>query len=379
MIKPSPAPGIVSCTTELVNIGPTLPEVQNLGVDLAQFAPLHQGRSVLITGAGGSIGSSLSQAILCHHPKVLVGLDSSESSLHDLCTSSVAPQRPLALLGSVCDTPLLEEIFRIHRPEIIYHAAAFKHVAIAENNPFEVMRNNVLGTHCVAQAAMRHGTEQVLTISTDKAVDPTSILGASKRIAELLMLAFNSSQPLMKAVRLANIWGSRGSVVPLFLRQISAGGPLTVTHPAVQRYFMSMSSALAVIFTAAAGKDGGIFVPELENQIPVLRVAQSLIQHTGLTEDAIPIVFTGLRPGEKMEELLVARQETRYAINDILAGLASPTVLPQEIIGLMEALRDALQRRSLPDLLNIVLALVPEYRPSESLTRGEICCGRARR
>ena len=378
MIKPSPATGIVSCTTELMNIGPTLPEVQNLEVDLGQFAPLHQGRSVLITGAGGSIGSCLFQAILCHHPKVLVGLDSSESSLHDLCTS-VAPQRPVTVLGSVCDAPLLEELFRSHRPEIVYHAAAFKHVAIAENNPFEVTRNNVLGTHCVAQAAMRHGTEQVLTISTDKAVDPTSILGAGKRIAELLMLAFTSSQPLMKAVRLANIWGSRGSVVPLFLRQISAGGPLTVTDPAVQRYFMSMSSALAVIFTAAAEKDGGIFVPELENQIPVLKVAQSLIQHTGLAEDAIPIVFTGLQPGEKMEELLVSKQEIRYAINDILAGLASPTVSPQEIIGLMEALGDALQRRSLPDLLNIVLTLVPEYRPSDSLTNREVCCGRARR
>jgi len=346
-------------------------------VDLAQFARLHQGRSVLITGAGGSIGSRLSHAVFSHHPRVLVCLDSSESGLHELSTSWITAQRPVEVLGNVCDSALLEEIFRNHRPEIIYHAAAFKHLAIGENNPFEIMRNNVLGTHCVAQAAMRHGAERVITISTDKAVDPTSILGASKRIAELLMLAFTSSQPRMKAIRLGNIWASRGSVVPLFLQQISAGGPLTVTDPAVQRYFMSMFSALGVIFSAAAETDGCIFVPELEQQIAVVRVAQSLIQHKGVALDAIPIVFTGLRPGEKLEERLVSKREARYAINDILAGVTDSTVSAPEVIGIMETLREVLQRRSLPDLLNVVLALVPEYRPSEALTGREVCCGTA--
>lgn len=358
---------IVALSSDSTQMKPTLPKVQNLQMDLREFAYLHRNRSVLITGAAGSIGSELARAVLFHDPKVLICLDSSESGLYDLSTSWTPRNErpPVAVLGSVCNPALLEEIFRDFEPAIVYHAAAFKHLTIAESNPFEVIHNNALGSHCIAQAALRYKAEQLLTISTDKAVHPTSILGVSKRIAELLMIALDSPKPMMKAVRLGNIWGSRGSVVPLFMRQIAAGGPLTVSAPDVKRYFMSMSSAIGVIFMSAAARQSGILVPDLKHQIPVLEVVESLIQQMGAQD--VPIVFTGLQPGEKMSELLVSESENRNEINCFIAAVEGPAISNHEISRFIEALKDVLYRRSRADLLQLVLTLIPEYRPSELL------------
>src|SRR5580658_2613021 len=240
------------------------------------------GRTILLTGAGGSIGSALAKTVMRLGPRCLILLDNSERSLNeiDLELAHIDRNSHTSVLGDICDAKLLSELFKRYRPEVVYHAAAFKHVPLAENNPFAAVRNNALGTASLARISQAEGVASFVMVSTDKAVDPISIMGASKRVAELALLNLNNPKNRMSAVRLANVLGSQGGVVPTFLNQISQGGPVTVTHQSVSRYFLAMDEAVELILLASGlAESGGIFVPQASPPVKILDIALELIGH----------------------------------------------------------------------------------------------------
>lgn len=269
------------------------------------------------------------------------------------------------VLASVGDSAAITRLFERHRPEIVFHAAAFKHVPMMEDNPFAAVANNALGTHTLVEAAEKYSCEQLLMVSTDKAVAPSSIMGASKRIAELILLAPRSARVGIKAVRLGNVLSSTGSVVPLFERQIAQGGPVTVSHPDVRRYFMTLTEAVDTLLGALSpDSPAGVSVPKLGEPIRILDLAKFLIG-----QQPVPIVFTELRPGDKMEESLISPSETyRNASSGSLRAVDSPTLSPDELSSSLNDLRRAIEQSDLPSLLETVQRMVPEYRPSLSLT-----------
>jgi FlaA1/EpsC-like NDP-sugar epimerase len=334
---------------------------------------LFEERSVLLTGAGGSIGSALAKAIIAQRPRSLVLLDHSEQNLHhfDLDLSALpGGDIRLSILGDVCDRTLLSEIFEEHEPDVVIHAAAFKHVPLMETNPISAVRNNSLATNLLARTARAHGVTSFVMVSTDKAVNPCSVMGASKRLAELALLRWTSVRTPMRALRLGNVFGSRGSVVPTFLRQISAGGPVTVTHPDVNRYFMGMAEAVALLIsTASLEEGGGIFVSHPGEPVRILDLARQLIEQSGhKSESKIPIVMTGLRPGDKMSEEFFSELETVIETSDAKLRLITTPQSPHEFFdSAMLALHDAVDRRDATSVLDLLCRLVPEYRPSETV------------
>jgi len=339
-----------------------------LALDPAQVTVSLRGKRILITGAGGWIGSALTRGIAEFAPKQLVLLEAAERNLYEIDTA--LRQLPSAVehvsvLGSVSQPALLAEMFSRYRPQIIYHAAAFKHVPLMEQNPFAAIENNATGTHLLVQAATANAdTEQVILLSTDKAVDPVSIMGASKRIAELVMLAPRAASTRMKAVRLGNVLGSEGSIVPLFLKQILSGQPITVTHPNVRRYFLTTEDAVALLLHASSAETPpGILVPELGAPVLVESLAHYLMDGSG----QVPIVFTQLRPGDKMCEALLSERESYVAHADgrqPLREVKSP-YLPEAVLDeVLRQLEQACRARSLEHLLAAVFRAVPEYQPS---------------
>ena len=244
------------------------------------------GRSVLLTGAGGSLGSALAKAIIQLEPQQLILIDHSERNLHEIDSELTAalPGVPrISVLGDICHAALLSEIFDRYHPEIVYHAAAFKHVPLMESNPLAAVRNNALGTNNLARISRIAGVRTFVMVSTDKAVNPISVMGASKRVAELALLRWSGSSNYMRALRLGNILASVGSVVPTFLRQISRGGPVTVTHPEVCRYFHTMDEAVElVLLTSRVETGGGIFTPQLGEPVRILDLARQLVSDSHL-------------------------------------------------------------------------------------------------
>lgn len=339
-----------------------------LALDRSQVSASLQGKRILITGAGGWIGSALTRGIAELAPKQLVLLEAAERSLYEIDTALRQLPYPIehvSILGSVSQPALLAEMFSRYRPQIVYHAAAFKHVPLMEQNPFAAIENNAIGTNLLVQAATANvETEQLILLSTDKAVDPASIMGASKRIAELVLLAPRAASARMKAVRLGNVLGSEGSIVPLFLKQILSGQPVTVTHPEVRRYFLTTADAVILLLHAASAETPqGILVPELGELVPVEALAQHLMDRPG----QVPIVFTQLRPGDKMSEALLSDRESYVAHADVnrpLRAVKSPC-LPEAILHeILRQLEQACRERSLEQLLTAVLRAVPEYQPS---------------
>lgn len=331
-----------------------------------------QGRRILITGAGGSIGSALAHAVFRCDPEHVVLLDASEQALHRLTQGMGWPSSPAtgtpytAALGSVGDRGLIEELFERHRPEIVIHTAAFKHVPLMEFHPFAAVQNNALGTFTLTQAAVESGAGQVLMLSTDKAVEPSSIMGASKRIAELILLWLTSGATRLKAVRLGNVLGSDGSVLPIFQSQIDRGEALSVTHPDASRYFLSMQQAVHLLLHALSSDiPAGIFVPELGEPIRIEEIARRLLAASPGSESRI--VFTGLHPGDKLTEKLVSPSES---VSDLYIGSGASFLRAVhtssfiEVESAMEELRGAVQERNLPQLLHVVMKLVPDYQPS---------------
>jgi FlaA1/EpsC-like NDP-sugar epimerase len=283
------------------------------------------------------------------------------------------PEVPFAPeIGSVRDPYRLEEVFAEHRPSIVYHAAAYKHVPMMEVHPFEAVENNVFGTRNVAITAAQYGVRDFVMISSDKAVRPTNIMGATKRLAELLIRSLQNGGPKYVSVRFGNVLGSSGSVVPIFKRQIADGGPVTVTHPEMRRYFMTIPEACHLVLQASTmGRGGEIFVLDMGEPVRIVDLARNLILLSGLRpEKDIPIVFTGVRPGEKLsEELSVLDEDTLPTFHPkikIFAGNA-----PNEAsVGLyMDRLRAICDTRAFGDLILAIKEMAPEYNPSSEILR----------
>ncbi|MGI8925614.1 MAG: polysaccharide biosynthesis protein [Tepidiformaceae bacterium] len=314
-------------------------------VDYAACSHSVKGKVVLVTGAAGSIGAELCRQLLSFRPRELHLLDNNESGLHDLSLelAALSPETTIRLwIANIVDAPRVESVFRTVRPNLVYHAAALKHVPLMEMHPGEAFRVNVLGTLNLARAARTFQTGMFVLISTDKAVRPTSIMGATKRIAELLVLALARESELTNyaAVRFGNVMGSRGSVVPTFMRQIERGGPVTVMHPDMMRYFISIPEAVSLVIQAGTfGGHGNIYMLDMGEEINILELAERMIRLRGLRPgEDIEVVFTGPRPGEKLREELVADFEQMQATDHpkVMRLTASLEVMESEIHRLID-------------------------------------------
>jgi FlaA1/EpsC-like NDP-sugar epimerase len=267
-------------------------------------------KHVLVTGAGGSIGSELCRQIAGYKPRLMLLLDASESNLYqvqmELKHSANHPEH-VAVIGRVQDKKLMRDLFNKFQPDVVFHAAAYKHVPLMEENPWEAVYSNVIGTHTVIKESVRNGVESFVLVSTDKAVRPTNVMGATKRITEKILQTTDSKNTRLMAVRFGNVIGSSGSVVPLFIRQIAKGGPITVTHPEVTRFFMTIEEACQLILQAfTMGTGGEIFILEMGTPVKIVDMAYDLIRLAGKEAGVdIDIKFTGLRPGEKLYEELI--------------------------------------------------------------------------
>jgi FlaA1/EpsC-like NDP-sugar epimerase len=333
------------------------------------------GKTILLTGAGGFIGSALAEAIMRLKPGHLILLDHSERNLNEIdlkLAATSARDLYTSVLGDICDTKLLSEVLRRYRPHTVYHAAAFKHVPLMETNPFAAVANNALGTYELAKLVRASGATKMLMISTDKAVNPISIMGASKRAAELALLNLDSPRTCMSAIRLGNIWGSQGSVVPTFLNQISRGGPITVTHPEASRYFLSIDEAVELILRAAGlGGSSGIFIPQLGAPMKIVDVAQHLInQDRSRVEKVIPVTFTGLRTGDKMSEEFLSEEEVAEPTIDRRLFRVTNKKLTNDRFDLaMDELSNSVEQRDLTSMIKTFYKIVPNYRPTKLLDR----------
>jgi FlaA1/EpsC-like NDP-sugar epimerase len=331
------------------------------------------GKSVLLTGAGGSIGSALANTIGSCEPKTLILLDHSESALSVLeCRLSGTPSFPscIFLVGNVCEPNLLLEIWHRYAPTNVYHAAAFKHVPLMESNPSAAIWNNAIGTYTLAKIAYMRGVDKFTLISTDKAVNPRSIMGASKRIAELATLRWQGSRGEMRVVRLGNVVETQGSVIPKFRRQISMGGPVTVTHSEASRYFLTLEQAVgAILLTSVIPGDGGIFVPELGEPVKILNLASKLIKEAGSHLcGSVTVNITGLRPGDKLtEDFTFDHESLEPTSQPRLFRVRSSAIVTEAFDRHLERLTSSASRRCLSEMLKVVEELIPEYIPSESL------------
>jgi len=341
-----------------------------------------RGRSVLVTGAGGSIGSELCRQILTTEPARIVLFDVSEVALYsiEIELRDLASELNVelhAVLGSVCDVARLQQVMRTHRVETVYHAAAYKHVPLVEANPLEGIRNNIFGTRAVAHVAALCGVDRVILVSTDKAVRPTSVMGATKRMAEMVLqnAQARSAKTIYCMVRFGNVMGSSGSVIPLFQKQIAAGGPVTVTHPQVIRYFMTIPEAAQLVVQAGSlGRGGDVFLLDMGKPVAILDLAKRMIHLSGLEiKDAqypqgdIEIVFTGLRPGEKLfEELLVSGDVLSTSHPKIMRSLDG-SADTHDVDEILDELEHAVLTDDIAAALRVleraVEGFVPDYQP----------------
>jgi FlaA1/EpsC-like NDP-sugar epimerase len=328
------------------------------------------GKTILLTGAGGFIGSALAESMVQLKPGHLILLDHSERNLNEIdlkLAARSAGDLYTSVLGDIRDAKLVSEVLERYRPHVVYHAAAFKHVPLMETNPFAAVANNALGTYSLAKLVCASGVANLVMISTDKAVDPIGIMGASKRVAELALLNLDNSRTRMSAIRLGNVWGSQGSVVPMFLSQISQGGPVTVTHPEVSRYFIKIVEAVELIFLASAFEGvGGIFIPQLGAPMKIVDVAQHLIsQDQSVSDKAIPVTFTGLRAGDKMSEVFISEDEAAEpTIDRRLLRVTNKKISDDSLHLDLDKLSNSVQQRDLISLIETLCKIVPTYRPT---------------
>ncbi len=306
-------------------------------VDLDSIMGYVQEKVVLVSGGGGSIGSELCRQIAAHQPKQLIIIDIYENNAYDIQQELVRSYPKLnleVLIASVRNDARIEKIFETYHPEIVYHAAAHKHVPLMEKSPNEAVKNNVFGTLTMVKAADKYGVNRFVMISTDKAVNPTNVMGATKRICEMIIQTYNSkSKTEFVAVRFGNVLGSNGSVIPLFKKQLEQGGPITVTHPGIIRYFMTIPEAVSLVLQAGAYSRGGeIFVLNMGEPVRILDLAKNLIRFSGYTpNEDILIEFTGLRPGEKLYEELLMKEEGLRDTKNNLIHIARPISMNEHI------------------------------------------------
>jgi len=336
--------------------------------DPQELSPYISGKTLLVTGAGGSIGSELCRQIAQYNPQSLVLFERYENALHSLMLELKAAfpaVKILPVIGDVAVPDRVSEVFQQCRPDIVFHAAAHKHVPLMELNPKEAIRNNVLGTRVVAEAALKAGVDRFVLISTDKAVNPSSIMGATKRIAEHVMQEFQrTGLTKFTVVRFGNVLGSNGSVVPLFSEQIRKGGPVTVTHPEIKRFFMTIPEAVQLVLQASVmGQGGEVFVLDMGEQIKVVDLARNMIVLAGLVPDKdIQIVFTGLRPGEKLyEELFEDSVQVEPTTHPKIHRAGGASISTGELDDWLESLQGNLPKCDEGTLLHDLKRLVPSF------------------
>ena len=344
---------------------------ESVVIDAEPVGAMLRGRVVMITGGGGSIGSELCRQVVRFQPEQLVVLDISEFAVYRL-TEELHERYPelqlVPCIGDVKDADLLDDIMQRYRPHIVFHAAAYKHVPLMEEvNAWQAVRNNVLGTYQVAHAAIRAGVSRFVLISTDKAVNPTNVMGASKRLAEMVcqVLHQGSGPTRFETVRFGNVLGSAGSVIPKFQEQIAKGGPITVTHPDITRFFMTIPEASQLVLQAASmGSGGEIFILDMGKPVRIVDLAKDLIRLNGYAEEQVQITYTGLRPGEKLHEELLADEETTLPTHHHKLRVARAREVPH---GFIQALLPWLMQRAVlsDDAVRAHLQeIVPEYAPA---------------
>ncbi len=340
-------------------------------VDLESIMGYVSNRVILITGAGGSIGSELCRQIASHKPKQMILIDIYENNAYDIQQELKRKYPDLdlrVLIASVRNTKRIDDIFEEYKPDIVYHAAAHKHVPLMEDSPNEAVKNNVLGTYKVVDASHRFGVKKFVMISTDKAVNPTNIMGATKRLCEMIVQSYNTrSNTEFVAVRFGNVLGSNGSVIPLFKKQIAEGGPVTVTHPDIIRYFMTIPEAVSLVLQAGAyAKGGEIFVLDMGEPVKILDLAKNLILLSGHKPgEDIKIEFTGLRPGEKLYEEMLMAEEGLQDTENALIHIGKPIDFDvNEFMVKLKELSDYVVNEPL-DIKQKVAEMLPNYKISE--------------
>lgn len=339
-------------------------------LNMGPVAEFFREKTVLITGGGGSIGSELCRRLLTLNPQRIILYDISENYMYDLYNElslqygKALKDKLILCVGSIRDQQRLDEVFDLYKPQVVLHAAAHKHVPLMEDCPDQAVKNNVFGTYLTAKTAIRHDVKRFVMISTDKAVNPTNVMGATKRVAEMIIEALNGqSGTEFTAVRFGNVLGSHGSVVPLFERQIRSGGPVTLTHPDIIRYFMTIPEAASLVLQAASIAQGGeLFVLDMGRPVRIQELAQRMIQLYAPRDDRkVEIVYTGLRPGEKLyEELLLSGEGIAKTENEKIF-IAQPEVIsPEQLDGILATLQTCLDEGG--DMLACLHQVVPTFR-----------------
>ncbi len=345
-------------------------------VENPQTRAFYEGKTVLVTGGGGSIGSELCRQIAALHPKKLAILDIYENNAYDVQQELIRKYGEElnleVIIASVRDVERLDHIFRDLRPDIVFHAAAHKHVPLMEHSGVEALKNNVLGTYNVAEMAEKYGVEKFLLISTDKAVNPTNVMGASKRLCEMVIQCREGSKTEFTAVRFGNVLGSNGSVIPLFKRQIEAGGPVTLTDKRIIRYFMTIPEAVQLVMvTCAMAHNGELYVLDMGKPVKILDLAENMIRLSGFTPyKDIDIVEIGLRPGEKLyEELLMKTEELDKTDNDMIFIERDKKLSRQEVEEKLALVRAAIETEEQSAVLDVIRKTVPTFRDPEEVNR----------
>ncbi len=339
---------------------------EEVGLDLEKISHFYDGKTILVTGAGGSIGREIFLQLFRLPIKRAVAFGHGENSIHSLIVSTGKDRRFSYCIGDVKDINKLLHEFSRFKPDIVFHAAAHKHLPLMEDYPDEAVKTNVIGTYYTALASIQSGVKDFVFVSTDKAVNPSSVMGATKRAAEKIILSFNELQDVtrFRLTRFGNVLGSRGSVIPVFTKQIENGGPITVTHPEMTRYFMSIAEAARLVIKAATVPLGKIFVMDMGRPIRIFDLAKNLLKMYGLDEDKIPIVFTGLRKGEKMHE------ELTYSGRDLIpsdyeklfiSGEDFKVMCRDDIKEMVSNLSDSAEKYSEGEILSILCKYIPEY------------------
>jgi len=351
-------------------------------LDMGEIRGYLNGKTILVTGCGGSIGSELCRQILRFEPQTLVLVDANEANLFHIemeLHNESHGDRCRAVLGLIQDEKLMTAVFEKYRPHVVFHAAAYKHVPMLETNPWEAVVNNIIGSRVIMEMARKHGTERFVLVSTDKAVRPTNVMGASKRVTELLLHGLQGTGTRFMAVRFGNVIGSSGSVIPVFRNQIEQGGPVTVTHPEVRRFFMTIPEAAQLILQAGGmGQGGEIFILKMGTPVKIVDMARDLIRLSGREPDRdVKIIFTGLRDGEKLyEELITVGEGIDPTKHDKIMVLhaGSPVGFPAPSKQMQDALLDAqlaelsaaADRFDAPAIKQTLQAIVPEYLPQDT-------------
>ena len=329
------------------------------------------GKTILVTGAAGSIGSEISRQLSYYPIEKLILIDHAESPLYDIEQELNEKHRTRGTLKPICEVANVKDryrmgvIFETYKPDIVYHAAAYKHVPIIEKSPYEGIFVNVFGTRIVADLALEHGVERFVMVSTDKAVNPTNVMGATKRVAELYTQSLNEfGKTKFIATRFGNVLGSNGSVVPLFRKQIQAGGPITVTHEEITRYFMTIPEACNLVLEAGAmGRGGEVFVFDMGEPVKIMDMAKKMVKLSGLEVGKdIQIKITGLRPGEKLyEELLASSEDTLRTHHPKILKAKVNTFTHKIIKGHLDLLTEVMIDGNVVGMVRTVKNIVPEY------------------